>query len=903
MPDKVLEDFEKMTKPNGDIDAQETSEWLEALEEVLRYQGPERVRFLLSEMLRASYAKGVAVPFSINTPYINTIPREQQPPFPGDRQIERRIKSIIRWNAMAMVVRANRKFPGIGGHISTYASAATLYEVGFNHFFRGKGENFDGDLVFIQGHASPGIYARAFLEGRLTREQLAAFRREVEVTGGLSSYPHPWLMPDFWEFPTVSMGLGPISAIYQARFARYLQDRGIKDTSGRHIWAFLGDGETDEPEALGSIALASREGLDNLIFVINCNLQRLDGPVRGNSKIIQELETVFRGAGWNVIKVLWGEDWDPLFEKDTEGYLIKRFEEVVDGDFQKYIVEPGSYLREHFYGKYPQLLKLVEHLSDEQLKKLRLGGHDPAKVYAAYKAAVDHTGSPTVILARTIKGYGLGEAGEGKNITHQQKKLNEEEMRHFRDRFDIPIPDDRLAEAPFYRPDEKSPEIQYLKERRAQLGGYVPSRRTLTESLEVPELHYFNEFLGGSEREVSTTMAFVRLLSQLIKHPVIGKRIVPIVPDEARTFGMEFLFRQVGIYSHLGQKYEPVDAETFLYYREITNGQILEEGITEAGSMASFTSAGTAYANHGVDMIPFFIFYSMFGFQRVGDLAWAFGDQRGRGFLIGGTAGRTTLMGEGLQHQDGHSHVLASTIPNCVTYDPAWAYELAVIIQDGLRRMYTNREDVFYYLTVGNENYPMPPMPKGVETGIVKGLYKFKEMPAKAKGKKKAPLKAHIFGSGSILREALRAQEILARKYNVAADVWSVTSYNQLRRDALETERWNMLHPTETPRKPYITGLMENESGPVIAASDYLKALPDAVSRWVPGGIFSLGTDGFGRSDTRQTLRRFFEVDAEAITVAVLSQLAQRGELKPDTVAKAMKDLGIDPEKASPMIS
>jgi pyruvate dehydrogenase E1 component len=903
MLDQEIQNRENIISDNSDIDAQETFEWLEALDDVVKHRGEDRANFLLTQLLSHSYSKGRQLPFFPNTPYINTIPVEDQPAYPGDRKIERRIKSIMRWNAMALVVRANKKFPGIGGHISTYASAATLYEVGFNHFFRAKGDNFEGDLVYMQGHASPGIYARAFLEGRIDSNHLEAFRRELEKGGGLSSYPHPWLMPDFWEFPTVSMGLSPISAIYQARFARYLHDRGLKDTSNQHIWAFLGDGETDEPETLGAITLATREHLSNLIFVINCNLQRLDGPVRGNGNIIQELETVFRGAGWNVLKVIWGSDWDPLWESDARELLIKRFDEVVDGHLQKYIVESGEYLREHFYSKYPELLKLIENLSDEQLKKLRLGGHDPVKVHAAYKTAVEHQGAPTVILARTIKGYGLGEAGEGKNITHQQKKLNEDEMRHFRDRFDIPITDEELPESPFYRPDKNSPEIQYIMDRRSKLGGFVPSRKVLTESLETPDRHFFNEFFAGSDREVSTTIAVVRMWSVMIKHPKIGKRIVPIVPDEARTFGMEFLFRQIGIYSHKGQMYEPVDADAFLFYREAKNGQILEEGITEAGSMASFTAAGTAYANYGVDIIPFFIFYSMFGFQRVGDLAWAFGDQRGRGFLVGGTAGRTTLNGEGLQHQDGHSHVLASTIPNCITYDPAWAYEIAVIIQHGLKRMYFDRDDVFYYLTVGNENYTMPAMPKGVEEGIVKGLYKFSPMPVTEKGRKKERIKAHIFGSGSILREALRAQKILAEKYNVAADVWSATSYNQLRRDALEAERWNMLHPAEKPRKPYISSILEKEEGPFVAASDYLKVMADQVFRWVPGGLYSLGTDGFGRSDTREALRRFFEVDAESITIAVLYRLSQQGKIKPARVAKALEELSLNPEKLNPMTS
>ncbi len=887
---------------NGDPDVEETREWLEALDDVIAVKGRERTRFLLGKLLVKSLQEGIQVPFSTNTPYINTIPVEQQPPYPGVRAIERRIKSIIRWNAMAMVVRANIRYPGIGGHISTYASAATLYEVGFNHFFRARGKDFSGDQIYFQGHASPGIYARAFLEGRITKTQMENFRRELEKGGGLSSYPHPWLMPDFWEFPTVSMGLAPITAIYQARFNRYLLDRGIKDTSNQHVWAFLGDGETDEPEALGAIALAAREQLDNLIFVINCNLQRLDGPVRGNGKIIQELETVFRGAGWNVIKVIWGDDWDPLLAQDRKGLLVKRMNECVDGQYQKYTVESGDYIRRDFFGKYPELLDMVKHMSDEQLKKLRRGGHDPTKVYAAYKAAVEHKGSPTVILAKTVKGYGLGEAGEGKNITHQQKKLNEEELIHFRNRFDIPIPDSKVREAPFYKPPENSEEMEYLRERRAALGGYVPARKVYSVPLKVPRLDLFEEFLQGSERPVSTTMAFVRMLSIMLKHETIGKQIVPIVPDEARTFGMESLFRQCGIYSHVGQVYEPVDANTFLYYKEAKDGQILEEGITEAGSMASFTAAGTAHMSHGVDMIPFFIFYSMFGFQRIGDLIWAFGDLRGRGFLLGATSGRTTLNGEGLQHQDGHSHVLASTIPNLLTYDPSFAYEIAVIIQNGLERMYFNREDIFYYITLGNENYPMAPMPKGVEEGILKGLYKFKKAPRKS-GSGKTMLKAHIFGSGSILREALRAQEILAEKYNVAADVWSATSYKELRRDALAVERWNLLHPTQKPRVPYVTRLLEKEEGPVVAATDYMKIVPEQVTRWVPGGIFPLGTDGFGRSDTREALRRFFEVDAECITVAVLYQLAQRGEIKPERVKKAIDELGIDPGKVDPVVA
>ncbi|MFQ5602372.1 MAG: pyruvate dehydrogenase (acetyl-transferring), homodimeric type [bacterium] len=902
MSTEIVTQFQTKVNFNGDADVDETQEWLEALEEVIRFKGHERTKFLLKKLIEKGQLRGVRLPFTANTPYINTIPVEKQPPYPGDRKIARRLKSIIRWNAMALVVRANKKFDGLGGHISTYASAATLYEVGFNHFFRARDEHFNGDHIFFQGHASPGIYARAFLEGRINLTQMKNFRRELAKGGGLSSYPHPWLMPDFWQFPTVSMGLSPITAIYQARFNRYLQDRGLKNTEDSHVWAFLGDGETDEPEALGAIALAAREKLDNLIFVINCNLQRLDGPVRGNGKIIQELETGFRGAGWNVIKVIWGDDWDPLLAQDDAGLLVKRMNEVVDGQYQKYTVESGDFIRKDFFGKYPELLKLVQHLSDDQIRKLRRGGHDPEKVYAAYKAAVENEGSPTVILAKTVKGYGLGEAGEGKNITHQQKKLNDQELRHFRDRFDIPIPDSKINDAPFYKPPKDSEEMQYLLERRQALGGFVPARKVYSVPMQLVGKEMFDEFIIGSEREVSTTMAFVRMLSLLLKHPKIGKQIVPIVPDEARTFGMESLFRQCGIYSHVGQVYEPVDANTFLYYREAKDGQILEEGITEAGSMASFTAAGTSYASHGVDMIPFFIFYSMFGFQRVGDLIWAFGDLRGRGFLLGATSGRTTLNGEGLQHEDGHSHVLASTVPNLITYDPTFAYEIAVIIQDGLKRMYHDREDIFYYITLGNENYPMAAMPKGVEPGILKGLYKFSKAPQKAKGGKVMP-KAHIFGSGSILREALRAQKMLAEKYRVSADVWSATSYKELRRDALAVERWNMLHPDETPRKPYLTTLLEKEEGPFVAASDYMKLVPDQVNRWVPGGLFSLGTDGYGRSDTREALRRFFEVDAESIVIAVLYQLQKSGQISGEVVKKAIDELGVDPEKADPVVS
>ena len=887
---------------NAELEAIETQEWIESLDYVLQHGGSERVQDLLRELELHAYEFGVRLPFSASTPYINTIPAEEQPPFPGNRDIERRIKSIIRWNAMAMVVRANRTSAGIGGHISTYASAATLYEVGFNHFFRGKGENHSGDQIYFQGHASPGIYARAFLEGRLSVEHLENFRQELRPEGGLSSYPHPWLMPDFWEFPTVSMGLGPIMAIYQARFNRYLEDRGLKKDTGAKVWAFLGDGETDEPETLGAISLAAREHLDNLIFVINCNLQRLDGPVRGNGRIIQELETIFRGAGWNATKVMWGNDWDALLAKDHEGLLVKRMGEVVDGEYQKYTVESGKYIREHFYGSDPRLLAMVEHLSDEQLRKMRLGGHDPRKVYAAYKAAVEHKGSPTVILARTIKGYGLGEAGEGKNITHQQKKLNEEELREFRARFGIPISDEDIAEAPFYRPPEDSPEIRYLKERRQKLGGGVPSRIVASPYLNTPSEKLFEEFYKGTEgREVSTTMVFVRILSKLLRDKDLGHLIVPIVPDEARTFGMEALFRQFGIYAHSGQLYEPVDSDSLLYYKEARDGQILEEGITEAGSMSSFIAAGTAYATHGINTIPFFIYYSMFGLQRIGDLIWAAADLRARGFLLGATAGRTTLAGEGLQHQDGHSHVLASAVPTLVTYDPAFAYELAVIIRDGIRRMYEEQESIFYYLTIENENYAMPPIPEDsdrVKEGILKGMYKYK-----ASENKDAKLHAQLFGSGAILNEVLKAQKFLEEKYNIAADVWSVTSYKELRRDALNVQRWNLLHPKEKPKIPYISQCLADVPGVFVAASDYMKILPDSIAPWSPKPIASLGTDGFGRSDNRKALRDFFEVDYRYVTLAALASLAREGQLKPDILHGAMEDLEINSEKLNPMTS
>ncbi len=883
------------------IDPQEMQEWIESFDAVLREEGQEAATLLLDRLRARAQLLGAGPAFTANTPYVNTIPAERQGVFPGDQEIERRIKSLIRWNALAMVVRANRVDHSIGGHISTYASAATLFEVGFNHFFRGRTEEFEGDTVYLQGHASPGVYARAFLEGRLSAKQLENFRRELRPDGGLSSYPHPWLMPDFWEYPTVSMGLSPLMAIYQARFNRYLEDRGIKPKTNAKVWAFLGDGETDEPESLGAITLASRENLDNLIFVINCNLQRLDGPVRGNGKIVQELEAAFRGAGWNVIKALWGSDWDPLFERDVDGLLVKRLGEMVDGEMQKLVVESGAYLRQHVFGTDPRLLKMVKDIPDEALRTLRQGGHDPRKVYAAYKAAVEHTGSPTVILARTIKGYGLGESGEGRNITHQQKKLNEEELREFRSRFGIPINDDQLADTPFYRPPEDSREIQYLRARRQELGGYVPSRKVRSKPLVADHDALFREFLTGSDgREVSTTMAFVGMLRQMLRDPEIGKLVVPIVPDEARTFGMESLFRQVGIYSSRGQLYEPVDVHTLLYYKEAKDGQILEEGITEAGSMTSFIAAGSAYATHGINTIPFFIYYSMFGLQRISDFIWAAADMRCRGFLLGGTAGRTTLAGEGLQHQDGNSHILALPIPTLWAYDPAFAYEIAVIIQDGIRRMYKDGENIFYYITVMNEAYAMPPMPPGPEIrdGILKGMYKYR-----ASQNKKSKLRAQIFGSGAILREALKAQEILDEKYGLAADVWSVTSYKALYNDGINTERWNLLHPTEKPRVPYVSQCLGDAPGVLIAATDYLKALPNLVSKWVPRRLAALGTDGFGRSDGREALRNFFEVDARFITLATLYELLQDGKIEPSVVEKAIKDLGIDTEKANPLLA
>ena len=881
------------------LEVLETREWLDSLDYVLSKGGPDRAGRLLQQLaLHARRAAGLNLPFTATTPYQNTIPSKTQAPFPGSQEMERRIKSLVRWNALAMVIRANKIQEGIGGHISTFASAATLYEVAFNHFLRARTEDGDRDIVYFQGHAAPGIYARAFLEGRIPKQKLENFRRELKPGGGLSSYPHPWLMQDFWEFPTVSMGLGPIQAIYHARFIKYLENRGLKKTTGGKVWAFLGDGEMDEPESLGSITLASRERLDNLIFVVNCNLQRLDGPVRGNGKIIQELEAIFRGAGWNVIKVIWGTDWDSLIQADRDGLLVRRMSEISDGQYQKYFVESGAYFRQNFFGTDPRLLKMVEHLSDEQLARMRLGGHDPIKVHAAYKAAVDHQGSPTIILAKTIKGYGLGEAGEGKNITHQQKKLNEDELRIFRSRFGIPIPDEELHDAPFYRPADDSPELLYMQERRKQLGGYLPERKVRSKPIAPVSEAHFEEFHKGTDgREVSTTMVFVRLLSKLLRDPEIGKLIVPIIPDEARTFGMEALFRQVGIYSSVGQLYEPVDMDTLLYYKEAKDGQILEEGITEAGSICSFIAAGTAYANHGINTIPFFIYYSMFGFQRIGDFIWAAADLRTRGFLVGGTAGRTTLAGEGLQHQDGHSHVLALSVPNLLAYDPAFAYEIAVIIQDGIKRMYVDQESIFYYLTVTNEPLAMPGMPEGkeVKEGILKGLYRFR-----ISTKKDSKLRAQLFGSGTIMYEVLKAQQILEEKYGVGADVWSVTSYKQLYRNGNDCDRWNMLHPGEPARIPFVTQSLKDAPGVLVAASDYMKVLPESIAQWLPRPLVALGTDGFGRSEGRVALRDFFEVDAKHIVLATLTALAREKQIKLEVLQKAVKELGINPEKANP---
>jgi pyruvate dehydrogenase E1 component len=882
---------------NRDSDPQETSEWLDSLAAVCEEDGVNRAYYLVNELIDYARRNGVRLPYSPNTSYLNTIPVSQQAKFPGDRDIERRIKSIIRWNAMAMVVRANKKSDGIGGHISTYASSATLLEVGFNHFFRSATDEFGGDLVYFQGHGSPGIYARAFLEGRLSEDKLTNFRRELSPEGGLSSYPHPWLMPDFWQFPTVSMGLGPLQAIYQARFLRYMEHRELIPKSDRKVWAFLGDGEMDEPESLGAITLASREKLDNLIFVVNCNMQRLDGPVRGNGKIVQELEGAFRGAGWNVIKVVWGSEWDALLAKDKNGILARRMEEIVDGDILKYIVEGGAYIREHFFGKYPELLEMVNHLSDTDLEKLKRGGHDPAKVYAAYAEAVSHTEQPTVILTSTVKGYGMGEAGEGKNITHGQKKLNEEELKAFRSRFGIPISDEDVIDAPFYSPDEDSEELKYLKARREALGGSFPMRRTSADPLKTPDLSAFASALEGTgDRAQSTTMAFVRILSMLTKDKTIGKRVVPIVPDEARTFGMESLFRSLGIYSSVGQLYDPVDSDQYLYYREDIKGQILEEGITEAGSASSWLSAATSYSTHGVNMMPFYIYYSMFGFQRVGDLFWLAGDIRARGFLLGATAGRTTLNGEGLQHQDGHSLLAAATIPNCRAYDPAYAYEIAVIIEHGMRRMMRDQIDEFYYLTLENEPYQHPAMPKGAEEGIIKGMYKLSST-----GKAKQDKHVQLLGSGAILGEVLAAADLLKKDFKITTDVWSVTSYSELRLEAQDAQRWNRLHPTEERRQAYACQLLKDTVGPVVAASDYIKLVAEQIAIFLDKSFLALGTDGFGRSESRENLRRFFEVDRYSIVVAALFQLQKQGVVEASVVDKAIKKYEIETETENPV--
>lgn len=875
----------------------ENREWIESLEEVMRRSGNERVHELLKLLQIYSQKEGVVFPYAANTPYVNTIPLDKQPRYPGKLELERRIRSFVRWNAMAMVVRANKLSDGIGGHISTYASAATLYEVAYNHFLRGRNGKSNGDIVYFQGHASPGIYARAFIEGVLSEDNLRNFRREVSSDSGISSYPHPWLMENFWEFPTVSMGLSPIMAIYQARFNRYLEDRGIKKDIDSKVWAFIGDGETDEPETLGAITLASREKLDNLIFVVNCNLQRLDGPVRGNGKIIQELEAIFRGAGWNVIKVIWGSDWDPLLSRDRNGKLVERMERAVDGDYQKYIVSSGNYIRDHFFGTDPELVEMVEHYADEELQKLKRGGHDSEKVYAAYKAAVENEGSPTVILAKTVKGYGLGESGEGRNITHQQKKLNEEELREFRIRFSVPIADENLTEAPFYKPPEDSPEMKYLRERREKLGDFIPGRKVKAKPIKMIEDSIFEEFFKGSNgREVATTMAFVRMLSKLLKNKEIGELIVPIVPDEARTFGMDSLFRQVGIYSHVGQLYEPVDADTFLYYKEAKDGQILEEGITEAGSISSFIAAGTAYSTFGINTIPVFMFYSMFGIQRIGDLIWAAADMRCKGFMIGGTSGRTTLPGEGLQHGDGNSHHYAYAYPNLKAYDPAYAYEIAVIVLDGIKRMYHDQEDIFYYITVMNELYEQPEMPEGAREGILNGMYRLKS----SKLKKPAGY-AQMLGSGAILNEVLKSAGELEDHFNISADVWSVTSYKELYHDAISTDRQNMLNPGKKRKRSYVEKCMNGQKGVIVAATDYLKTLPLSISKWLPSRVSALGTDGFGRSDDRGSLRDFFEVDYRFITVATLYELYIEGSIKKDKVQEAIKKYDIDPEKVNPI--
>jgi pyruvate dehydrogenase E1 component len=879
-----------------DLDPVETQEWLESIDSVLKTEGPERAHFLLERLIDYTRRSGAYLPFKPNTAYVNSIPTGREPEYPGNRALERRIEAYIRWNALAMVVQANRISSEFGGHLSSYASSATLYEVGFNHFWRAPSDSHPGDSVFIQGHSSPGIYARAFLEGRLEQDQLRHFRQEA-LGKGLSSYPHPWLMPQFWQFPTVSMGLGPMMAIFQARFTRYLEHRAIVAPSDRKVWCFLGDGEMDEPESMGALTMPVREKLDNLIFVINCNLQRLDGPVRGNGKIIQELEAAFLGAGWNVIKVLWGSRWDPLLARDHKGLLRRVMEECVDGEYQNFKAKGGAYTREHFFGKYPELKAMVANMSDDEIWNLNRGGHDARKVYAAYLAASTHTGQPTVILAKTVKGFGLGKGGEGQMIAHQQKKLDVDALRAFRDRFHIPVSDEDLTGLPFRKPEDDSQEMHYLRERRAELGGYLPVRVTQAAPLQLPPLSAFDAVLEGTgEREISTTMAFVRILTVLLKDKGIGKNIVPIVPDEARTFGMEGLFRQIGIYSSVGQLYTPQDAETLMSYREDKKGQMLEEGINEAGALCSWIAAGTAYSNHRINMVPFYIFYSMFGFQRVGDFIWAGGDSQVRGFLIGATAGRTTLAGEGLQHQDGHSQLVATTVPNCIAYDPTYAYELAVIIHDGLRRMYVEQEKVFYYITCMNENYPQPPMPKDVQAGILKGMY-----PLQSGGRGK--IRATLLGSGTILRECVAAAQLLEKSYGVPADVFAVTSFSELRREAVDCERWNMLHSQQPPRMPYVQQCLAQQGGPVIAATDYVRNVPEQIRQWVTGRYLTLGTDGYGRSDSRAALRRHFEVDRHFITLAALSALADERKVDRATVAKAIADFGIDPSKPNPLMA
>jgi len=876
----------------SDIDPQETDEWLEALASLIEVEGLDRAHYLLERLIDKARRSGAYLPYSANTAYINTIPAHKEKYTPGDPALEWRIRSINRWNAMAMVVKANRKNSELGGHIASYASAATLYEIGYNHFWHAPSDEHGGDLVYCQGHCAPGIYARAYLLGLISEEELDNFRQDIDGDG-LTSYPHPWLMPRFWQFPTVSMGLGPIMAIYQARFMQYLQNRDLSDTHNRKVWAFMGDGEMDEPEAFGAAALASRENLDNLIFVINCNLQRLDGPVRGNGKVIQELESDFRGAGWNVIKVIWGSYWDPLLARDTKGLLVQRMEEAVDGDYQNYKAFNGAYVREHFFGKYPELEALVANMSDEDIWRLNRGGHDPHKVFAAYAEAMAHKGKPTVILCKTVKGYGMGEAGEGKNITHQQKKMGEAALKHFRDRFNIPISDEAIADAPFYKPADDSPEMIYLRDRTAAMGGFLPQRRDQADPINVPDLSIFESMLKGTgEREISTTMAFVRLLTALTRDKDLGPRVVPIVPDEARTFGMEGMFRQLGIYSSVGQLYEPVDHDQIMYYREDKSGQILEEGINEAGAMCSWIAAATAYSNHNLQMIPFYIYYSMFGFQRVGDLAWAAGDMQARGFLLGGTAGRTTLAGEGLQHQDGHSHILASTIPNCISYDPTYAYELAVIIHHGMQRMFAKQDNVFYYITVMNENYEHPALPDGAADGIVKGMYLLRQ---------KGNAKIQLLGSGAILREVIAAAEILEDEFKIAANTWSVTSFNELRREGLDCERWNMLHPCESARLSYVETTLRDHGGPVVAATDYMKIYADQIREFVPSRYCALGADGFGRSDSRAKLRQFFEVNRYYICLAALKSLADEGDIDHSVVAAAIDKFGIDPEKPNPV--